>query len=539
MQEARLLRHVSLSCVVLTLLVSCARAPKPAAPGKPPAPSPLTEILPAPATIAPSNVQFSAGPGLVIVAPENDAAIARIATLTAQLIGRATGARPVVTTPDAAPQGSRIVLAVKAPSSAATAAADESYDMTIGEAEIRIVGASPAGVFYGVQTLRQLLPYGSEYEAANFAKPRPALLPGAHIADRPRYAWRGAMLDVARHFFNLEEVKRYIDLLALYKINRLHLHLADDQGWRIEIKAWPELTARGGQSEVGGGTGGYYTQQQYADLVAYAADRFITIVPEVDMPGHTNAGLSSYAELNCNGRAPEPYTGIEVGFSALCVEKDVTYKFIDDVVREIAAMTPGAYFHAGGDEVKTLTPDQYKQFVERVQTIVASHGKQMIGWDEIASATLLPTSIVQHWRPEASRAQLAASPRLILSPANRVYLDMKYDEATVLGLRWAGFVSVQKTYDWDPDRDGGVPADKILGVEAPLWSETVATIHDLEFMTFPRIAALADLGWAPASTHGWTAFAARLGAQAPRWTALGVNFYRAPEIQWKSVNAGR
>jgi hexosaminidase len=526
--------RVSLLCVALALIMSCARAPKPAEPGKAPAPSPLTDILPAPATIERSSASFTAGPGLVIVAPQNEAALGRIATLTAQLIGRATGARPAVTTPDAAPQGSRIVLSVKGtPSSGGPA--DDAYEMTIGDAEIRIDGASSAGVFYGVQTLRQLLPYASEYEAANFAKPKPAVLPGAHIADRPRFAWRGAMLDVARHFFSVEEVKRYIDLLALYKINRLHLHLADDQGWRIEIKSWPELTARGGRSEVGGGTGGYYTQQQYAELVSYAADRFITVVPEIDMPGHTNAGLSSYAELNCSGRAPEPYTGIEVGFSALCVEKDVTYKFIDDVVREIAGMTPGAYFHAGGDEVKTLTPDQYKQFIERVQTIVQAHGKQMIGWDEIASATLLPTSIVQHWRPEASRAQLAASPRLILSPANRVYLDMKYDEQTVLGLRWAGFVSVQKTYDWDPDKDGGVPPDKIVGIEAPLWTETVATVHDLEFMAFPRIAALADLGWAPAATHDWQAFTLRLGAQAPRWTALGVNFYRAPEIQWRGV----
>ena len=155
-----------------------------------------------------------------------------------------------------------------------------------------------------------------------FQQPRPVTIPALHIRDAPRYPWRGAMLDVARHFFTTDEVKRYIDLIALYKVNRLHLHLADDQGWRIEIRSWPNLTQHGGRGEVGGGAGGSYSQAEYADLVAYAASRFITIVPEIDMPGHTNAALSSYAELNCNGRAPEPYTGIDVGFAYLEREEE-------------------------------------------------------------------------------------------------------------------------------------------------------------------------------------------------------------------------
>src|SRR5262249_8704198 len=198
-------------------------------------------------------------------------------------------------------------------------------------------------------------PYWSEYRAAMFQQPRPFTVPAVHILDRPRYPWRGAMLDVARHFFGVEDVKRYIDLLALNKMNRLHLHLADDQGWRIEITKRPELTATGGSTQVGGGPGGFYTQAQFAEIVSYAADRFITIVPESDMPGHTNAALASVAELNCSGQSPQPFTGTDVGFSSLCVEKESTYRFIDDIVSEIAGMTPGPYFHVGGDEVKTLT----------------------------------------------------------------------------------------------------------------------------------------------------------------------------------------
>ena len=190
------------------------------------------------------------------------------------------------------------------------------------------------------------------------------------MEDRPRFAWRGAMLDVARHFFGVEDVKRYVDLLALYKMNRLHLHLADDQGWRIEIPGWPRLTEHGGSSEVGGGPGGFYTAEDYAEIVRYAAERHVMIVPEIDMPGHTNAALASYPELTCDGEAPPLYTGIRVGFSFLCAEKEETYAFIDAVVGALAALTPGPYIHIGGDEVRQLTGEQYAAFMARAQAIV-------------------------------------------------------------------------------------------------------------------------------------------------------------------------
>jgi hexosaminidase len=342
------------------------------------------------------------------------------------------------------------------------------------------------------------------------------------------------MLDVARHFFTVEDVKQFVDLLALHKMNRLHLHLADDQGWRIEIAKWPDLTAKGGLSEVGGTPGGFYTKAQYADLVSYAAARFIVIIPEIDMPGHTNAALSAYAQLNCNEQAAPPFTGTAVGFSALCVDHEITYQFIDDVVGEIAAMTPGPYFHIGGDEVKTLAPAQYKAFVERVQKIVDARGKRMIGWDEVAAADLLPSSVVQHWRTNASAEQMARAPHLIISRGDRAYLDMKYDRDTALGLNWAGLIPVRTAYDWDPAAlVPGAGPDAILGVEAPLWSETTANIRDLEFLAMPRLAEIADVAWSPAQPRDWEHFRVRLGAQGPRWTAMGINFYRAPEVPWK------
>jgi hexosaminidase len=359
-------------------------------------------------------------------------------------------------------------------------------------------------------------------------------MPAVQISDAPRFAWRGAMLDVARHFFTVDEVKRYIDLLSMLKMNRLHLHLADDQGWRIEIQSWPNLTRHGGTTEVGGGPGGFYTKQQYAELVIYAAERFITIVPEIDIPGHTNAALASYAELNCDGVAPPLYTGIEVGFSTLCVDKDVTYKFIDDVVREIAAMTPGPYFHIGGDEVKKLTDDQYRRFIDRVQGIVKSHGKEAVGWDEIAPAPLLPTTIVQHWRPDSfPRQALEKKARLIISPANRAYLDMKYHKLTPIGLDWAALIEVRDAYDWDPlTLAEGLTEASVLGVEAPIWSETAANIRDVEFLAFPRMAAIAEIAWSPREGRSWNEFRTRVAAQSVRWTALGINFYRSSQVPW-------
>jgi hexosaminidase len=487
-------------------------------------------VIPAPQSFAASGAGFTVLPDTTIVVSDDRAK--GVGELLAGLIGVAAGPQqPNVVVAAAPPARNSIHLRLDP----ASGPAGEGYDLTVSADGVTIVAATPAGLFYGVQTFRQLLPPFIDFAAVRFDKARPVRASGVHIVDRPRFAWRGAMLDVARHFMTTDEVKHYIDSMVLYKLNRLHLHLADDQGWRIEIKSWPKLTTIGASTEVGAGPGGFYTQAQYADLVRYAEDRFVTIVPEIDMPGHTNAALASYAELNCDGKARDPYTGVDVGFSALCVEKDATYKFIDDVVGEIAAMTPGTYFHIGGDEVKTLTPAQYIGFVERVQKIVQSHGKQMVGWDEIAPASLRNTSVVQHWRPEGTPAQaVAKGAKVIVSVANKAYLDMQYDANTPIGLHWAGYIDVKDAYTWDPAAlVEGMPKDAILGVEAPIWSETLANIQDVEFLAFPRLACIAEVAWSPRQPRAWDEFKVRLGAHAPRWSALGINFYPSPSVPWK------
>ncbi len=353
------------------------------------------------------------------------------------------------------------------------------------------------------------------------------------IRDYPRFGWRGMMLDVARHFFDVEDVKRLIDLMAYYKLNRLHLHLTDDQGWRLMIESWPKLATVGGSTAVGGGTGGFYTQADYAEIVAYAQSRYIMVVPEIDLPGHTNAALASYPELNCDDQAPPLYTETEVGFSSLCINKEITYRFVDDVIGEVAALTPGPYIHIGGDEALSTDKEEYIAFIGRVQEIVRAHGKQMIGWEEIAQADLDPSSIAQHWHDEQARVAVEQGVKVIMSPGAHAYLDMKYDDATPLGLDWAGTVNVEKAYDWDPATHiHGVSEADILGVESPLWSETLETIADIEIMTFPRLLGHAEIGWSPATGRSWDEYRQRLATHGPRLTALAVHFYRSPLIQW-------
>lgn len=409
---------------------------------------------------------------------------------------------------------------------------DEGYELVVRPDSVRITAFKAAGLFHGAQTLRQLLPPEIE---SDIRIGRPWGIPSLTIRDVPRFAWRGAMLDVARHFFTVNEVKQYIDILAMYKMNILHLHLADDQGWRIEIRSRPLLTERGSAMEVGGrpGGGGFFTQQEYADIVRYAQERFVTVVPEIDMPSHINAALIGYPELACGRRAPGPYTGIDVGWSTICVDSAQSYALLEDVIRELAAITPGPWFHLGGDEVQTLTPEQYASFVQRVQDIVTRNGKSAVGWEEITAAQLQPGTIAQLWRADSLRHPLGPGVRMLLSPAKHAYIDQKYDPTTELGLRWAGYVDVRDSYDWDPGTYlHNVGEDRIVGVEAPIWTETLRNIAAVEYLAVPRLPAIAEVGWSTQASRAWDDFRLRLAAQATRWRLLGINYYRSSQVPW-------
>ena len=383
----------------------------------------------------------------------------------------------------------------------------EAYRLSINRREIRIQGASPAGVFRGIQTLRQIL------AASNSAPQQPIkVLPLGVIEDWPSVSYRGTMLDVARHFFTVDEVKRYIDQMAQYKINTLHLHLSDDQGWRIEIKAYPRLTGIGAATEVGGGSGGFYTQEDFLELQAYAAQRFIQIIPEIDMPGHTNAAIVAYPELNGNGKTVSPYTGTAVGFSTFDARNEAVYTFIDQVVKELSSLSTSPYFHLGGDESHVTSKEDYLYFVERVGQIIRTHQKTPIGWDEVAQTDLGPGSVAQFWASEKNAlAAVDKKMKVLMSPAKKAYLDMQYDSLSPYGLHWAGYISVQDAYNWDPlSYVPGLDADQILGIEAPLWSETISDSSGLEYLAFPRLICVAELGWTPQSLRSWEDFNRRL-----------------------------
>ncbi|WP_116125084.1 family 20 glycosylhydrolase [Lewinella sp. IMCC34183] len=400
------------------------------------------------------------------------------------------------------------------------------YTIHFGDGEIEVNSGTREGMLNAAKTLVQVLHFSGADAGAVY-------ISEGTIRDEPRYPYRGFMLDVARHFFSVEEVKSVIDRIAAYKINHLHLHLSDDQGWRIEIKSWPKLTEIGGQSEVGGTSGGFYTQEDYREIVDYAGTRGITIVPEIDMPGHTNAALSAYPILNADGKATEPYTGTRVGFSTLDTDQDSVYTFVDDVVREIGALSPGPYFHLGGDESAATDHEDYVKFVNEVQQIIQRNGKRPIGWDEVATTQLADSTVVQLWaHPDYALDAKRAGNAVLMSPATRAYLDMQYDSTSRIGLHWAAYIPLDSAYNWDPAAQAeGITDDDILGIEAPLWSETVTNLEDIDYLTFPRLLALAEVGWTPQARRDWEQFRRRAAAHQEWLRAQGIGSYDSPRLR--------
>jgi hexosaminidase len=532
-----MLRKSALACLAISILAACQTVTPKGHPTMTTSFDPtqvaaaldnLRNVIPAPAVVSSGGGIFTlVNPTPIYVDPGSDE-VKSIGEYLADRLSPATGYNLPVLPATGTPLPGRIVLTA---SGADPSLGAEGYDLIINSESITVRAPQPAGLFHGIQTLRQLFPPRIENAAV---QPGPWFLPAVTLRDFPRYGWRGMMLDVARHFFGVAEVEKLIDMMAYYKMDRLHLHLTDDQGWRIEIKSWPELTKIGSSTAVGGGPGGFYTQDDYKAIVAYAQSRYVMIVPEIDMPGHVNAALASYPELNCSGVAAEINTSIDVGYSSLCVEKDITFQFVSDVIGEISALTPGPYLHIGGDEAAATTADQYIDFIQRVQGLARTNGKQAIGWEEIARAKLLPTTVAQHWNSSLARQAADQGSNVIFSPADRAYMDMKYDGGTKLGLDWAGDINVDCAYTWDPETDlSGFPVNRILGVEAPLWSETLVTLKDVEYMAFPRLIGYAEIGWSPQAGRTWVSYRDRLATHGPRLTLMNVNFFRSPMVPWK------
>ena len=493
-------------------------------------------VVPAPVSLTADDAAapFALGPG-IHVSGTTDAPAAFAALLTAR-----TGLDATV--------GDDGAIAFRLESGGTA----ESYRITVDDASVTVAAPDAAGLFYGAQTLGQLV----------VAADGGWIVPAVEIVDAPRFGYRGLMLDVARHFFDVATVEAYVDRAASLKLNVLHLHLSDDQGWRLHLDSRPRLTERASATAVGGDAGGFYTKDDYARLVAYAASRHVVVVPELDMPGHTHAVGLAYPELaeppvpptdavqdDREPRTGTPYTGIAVGFSSLRIDDERTYDFVADVFGELAAMTPGPYLHFGGDESLATSPEDFATFVTRTSAIIAHLGKTPVAWHEAGAAPgIADDTVGQYWgfttpdggADELARAFVANGSRIVLSPADAVYLDMKYDDATTLGLTWAnGPTSVRRAYEWEPAAVvPGVGDGDILGVEAALWTETGLSRDDLDTLAFPRLAAAAEAAWSPATgTSGlrtWDSFRARVGALGPLWSSLGIHYFRSPEIAWEA-----
>lgn len=398
---------------------------------------------------------------------------------------------------------------------------DEGYKISVTDKNITIEGYKVEGIFRGMQTLRQSLP--PEIESNKLVWDVVWSIEAAEIVDKPEYNQRGLMIDVARHFFSVEDIKRQIDIASAYKINTLHLHLSDDQGWRLEIKKWQDLTKIGGMTEVGGDEGGYYTQDQFKDIVKYANERYIDIIPEFDMPGHTNAMLASYGFLNENGEKANPYIGTNVGFSSLMCKDEKTYQMIEDIIKEVSEISPSQYIHIGGDEAHSTSKEDYEYFISRVVKIVQKYGKTPIGWDPINTVEGITDELItQYW--SNTEYDNNKGKKAIISKADKLYLDMKYDENSNYGLTWAGYNDIKDSYEWDP-QDYAAKED-ILGIEAPLWTETINNSKAMDYMIYPRLIGHAEVGWTVKDKRNYDEYEKRLRIHGKRLENMGVNYYK-------------
>lgn len=479
---------------------------------------------------------FRLRPGTVVVVSPRAEAVST-AVLVAERITHMCGF-PVAVVQGSVPAGTEgaVVLrlatdpaAVDLPPGTPPDVAEDAYRVDVDAHRAVVTALAPAGLVRGARTLQQ-------------ASRRPDAdgwwsFPPFTVVDRPRFGWRGLSLDVARHFFAPAVVRRVIDLASTYKLNVLHLHLTDDQGWRVPIAGRPELTERSGPTAVDGDPGGAYTAADWTELLAYAATRHVTVVPEVDLPGHVNAALHAVPELNPDGRPAAVYTGTDVGFSRLTLDLPATRPFLAQVLGGLAAMTTGPFVHVGGDEVLTMDRDEYVRLVRAAATEVVAAGKRVVAWQEAAVAGLPRGSVVQLWDEREGHEAVVAAARagcgVLLSPASRVYLDMRYEPSFPLGTDWAGTIDLRRAYEWEPDDVvPDLPPRAVVGVEAAVWTETIRTPEELFRMLLPRLAAVAEVAWSAPGRRSWDSFATRVAAHSWRWDQAGYAWHPDPAVTW-------
>jgi hexosaminidase len=500
-------------------------------------------IVPKPAKMEVLEGTFSLDGEAPIVAHGKDKDVQKVAACLAGVVERAVGRRPQVVA--SAPNGEPALSLRLVPGSQALR--DEGYAMLVGPKGVEIRAATARGLFWGVQTLRQLLP--PDRLATRPADPGPVSIPCLKVQDRPRYPWRGMHLDVCRHFLPAEYVKRYIDLMALHKMNVFHWHLTEDQGWRIEMKKYPKLTeVAAWRMQDGRRYGGFYTQDEIRDVVAYAADRFITVVPEIEMPGHSLAALAAYPEYSCTGGPHTVANRWGIFEDVYCPGNDATLKFLQDILSETMALFPSEFIHVGGDEcpkarwkecpkcqarikAEGLTDEHELQswFITQMSRFLEAKGRRLVGWDEILEGGLAPGATVMSWRgTKGGIAAARANHDAVMTPSSHCYLNFwntekKDDPGHVTG----AVTTLEKVYGYEPTPTELSPeeAKHILGVQANVWTEYIQDGATVERMAYPRACALAEVAWTPAEEKSWDDFSRRMETHRHRLDALDVNYY--------------
>lgn len=507
------------------------------------------QIIPLPQEIvAVQDAPFTLTSSVKILYPEGNEQMQRNAQFLADYLKTATGKTFTTATGTAGDQTIVLSLGLEAEN-------PEAYRLKVAKNGVTITAPTEAGVFYGIQSLRKSLPVALNAEIS---------LPAVEINDYPRFGYRGAHFDVARHFFSVEEVKTYIDMMALHNMNRLHWHLSEDQGWRIEIKGYPKLTEIGSQRKEtvigrnsgkydGKPYGGFYTQEEAKDIVAYAAERYVTVIPEIDLPGHMQAALAAYPELGCTGGPYEVWPMWGVSDNVLCAGEDATLRFIDGVLTEIMEIFPSKLIHVGGDECpKTkwetcpkcqarikqlgLTSDGKHTKEEKLQSFIINHaekflndhGRQIIGWDEILEGGLAPNATVMSWRGEVGGIEAAKQKHdVIMTPNTYLYFDY-YQSQDIANEPFAigGYLPVDRVYSYEPLPAELTPAEQkyIIGVQANLWTEYIPTFSHAQYMVLPRWAALSEVQWTMPEKKNYTDFLIRLPRLINWYEAEGYNY---------------
>lgn len=506
-------------------------------------------VIPLPQEITEKqDKSFTLNENVKIVYPEGNETMRKNAEFLADYIQEATGKQLAVEAGTAGKNTIALQLALQS-------ANPEAYQLKVNGEGVVIDAPTEAGVFYGIQTLRKSLP---------LAKGATVVLPAVEINDFPRFAYRGAHFDVSRHFFPVDSVKKFIDMLALHNINRFHWHISDDQGWRIEIKKYPELTTKGSQRKEtvigrnsgkydGKPYGGFYTQEEAKEIVAYAKDRHITVIPEIDLPGHMQAALTAYPELGCTGGPYDVWTIWGVSEDVLCAGNDKTLEFIDGVLAEIIEIFPSEYIHIGGDEcpkvrwekcpkcqarIKALKlkKDAKHTAEEKLQSFIISHaekflndhGRQIIGWDEILEGGLAPNATVMSWRGTAGGIEAAKLKHdVIMTPNTYMYFDY-YQSKDVEHepLAIGGYLPLEKVYSFEPFAPSLTPEEQkyIIGVQANLWTEYMPEYKQVEYMELPRMSALAEVQWTMPEKKDYDDFIARIPSMLNIYQMKGYNF---------------